>query len=81
MTEPQRDLSIDQQAAAAALSLGKAITGRELTSDEAEAMTAIFRAAAEALRHGFIKRLASQVKAERETENVEEFFEDIIKPN
>ncbi len=80
MSEPHRDPNVDQQAASAALSLGRAITGRELTPDEAEAMTTILKAAAEALRHGFIKRLATHVQAERDSEDVEEFFEDIIKP-
>jgi hypothetical protein len=81
MAEPGPALRVEQQAAAAAHALGRAVTGRELTADEAEAMSIIFKAAAEALRHGFIRRLAEHVQAERDTENVEEFFEDVIKPD
>jgi hypothetical protein len=57
--------------------------GRELDPDELDALTAILRAATDALKHGhgFIKRLASQVQEERTAENVEEFFEDVIKPD
>lgn len=80
MSEPGREGNVEQQARAAAVSLGSLVVGRELTSEEAEAMTSIFKAAAEALKHGFIKRLAEHVRSERADEAVEEFFEDIIKP-
>jgi hypothetical protein len=80
MTDPGRESSVDQQAEATARSLGQMVVGRSLTADEAAAMTTIFKAAAQALQHGFITRLAEQVKAERETESVEEFFEN-IKPD
>jgi hypothetical protein len=80
MTDPARELSVDRQAEDAALALGRAVLGRELTADEASAMTTIFKAAAQALKHGFIKRLAEQVQEEREAESVEEFFEN-IKPD
>jgi hypothetical protein len=80
MAEPGREPSVDQQVADAARSLGRSVLGRELDADELAAMTTIFKAATQALQHGFITRLAEQVKAERETESVEEFFEN-IKPD
>jgi hypothetical protein len=80
MAEPGREMTVDEQAQAAALGLGRAVTGRDLTADEATAMVSIFRAAVQALRHGFIARLAERVAAEREAESVEEFFEG-IKPD
>lgn len=80
MTEPGRDDIVDQYAKTAAHNFGLLVAGRELTGEEIEAMTAIFKATGDALREGFIKRLAEHVRAERDTETVEEFFEDIIKP-
>ena len=80
MAEPGQELSVNEQAEAAALSLGRAVLGRDLTAEEASSMSTIFKAAVQALQHGFIARLAEQVVAERETESVEEFFER-IKPD
>ena len=77
MAEPGRELTVDQQAEAAALNLGRAVLGRDLTADEAEALTIVFKDAVQALQHGFIKRLAEKVQAERETESVEEFFANL----
>jgi hypothetical protein len=77
MSEPGRELTADEHADAAAPDLGRAVMGRELTADEARALRDIFRATAQALKHGFIRRLADHVLAERETESVEEFFENI----
>jgi hypothetical protein len=81
MSSPESESPLDEQIAATARSLGTAVLGREPNADEAESLVAILRAAADALKHGhgFIKRLASQVQEERTTENVEEFFEDVIK--
>ena len=81
MSGPERELTPEEQAEAAAHSLGRTVVGRDLTADEAEAMATIFKSAVQALKHGFIRRLAEQVVAERTDESVEEFFEDIIKPN
>jgi hypothetical protein len=78
---PERELTAEQQAAIAATGLGRAVVGRDLTADEADAMTTIFKAAVQALRHGFIRRLAEHVVAERTDESVEEFFEDVIRPD
>lgn len=80
MSEPGSPQTVEEQSRAAALALGSSVAGRALTAEEAEAMTFIFKSAAEALRHGFIKRLAEHVRAERVDESVEEFFEGIIKP-
>ncbi len=80
MAEPGREISVDERARSAALDLGRAVVGRDLTADEASAMVSIFKAAVQALRHGFIARLAEHVAAEREAESVEEFFEG-IKPD
>jgi hypothetical protein len=77
MSEPERASTVEAQADDAALTLGRAVVGRELTDVEATAMREIFRATAQALKHGFIRRLADHVLAERETESVEEFFENI----
>jgi hypothetical protein len=77
MTDPVRETSLDEQTVAAARQLGQLVVDRELTPEELTAMTTIFKAAAQALKHGFVKRLAEQVQAERETESVEEFFENI----
>jgi hypothetical protein len=81
MSGPERELTPEQQAENAALSLGRTVVGRDLTAEEAEALTAIFKAAVQALRHGFIRRLADHVVAERTDESVEEFFEDVIRPD
>ena len=81
MSEPGRELSLDEQIATTTQSLGQAALGRPLSADEADSLTAILRAAVDALKHGhgFINRLAEQVLEERKTENVEEFFEGVIK--
>ena len=77
------DAALEEQISCAARGLGQAALGREPNADELEALTVILRAATDALRHGhgFIRRLAEQVQEERTTENVEEFFEDVIKPD
>jgi hypothetical protein len=62
-----------------ALALGRRVLGREPNPDEAEALRAIFRATSQALSHGFIRRLADHVLAERSDEAVEEFFEGKVK--
>ena len=80
MTEPERATTAEEQADRAALGLGRAVMGRDLTDVEAGALQDIFRATVQALKHGFIRRLADQVLEERETESVEEFFEN-IKPD
>lgn len=81
MAEPLSGAALEQHIVGTAQTLGQAVLGREPNADESEALVAILRAAADALKHGhgFIKRLASQVQEERTTENVEEFFEDVIK--
>ncbi len=80
MTEPARELSLDDHAEIAAQALARQVLGRVPTPDEAAAMALIFRSAAQALKHGFITRLAEHVQAERDDERVEEFFEN-IKPD
>jgi hypothetical protein len=80
MTEPAGVQTVEQQADAAALSLGRAVLGRDPTDVEALALQDILRATVQALKHGFIRRLADHVLEERETESVEEFFEN-IKPD
>ena len=65
----------------AATNLGRAVLGRDLTADEVESMTTILQSTVQALKHGFIRRLAEHVVAEREDESVEEFFEDVIDPD
>lgn len=80
MSGPEREMTAEEQAEAAALSLGRTIVGRDLTPDEADALTTIFKAAVQALREGFIRRLADHVVAERTDEAVEEFFGEQIKP-
>jgi len=77
MTEPGRELTVEQQAENAAITLGRAVMGRDLTADEAEALGIVFKDAIQALQHGFIRRLAEKVQAERETESVEEFFANL----
>jgi hypothetical protein len=81
MSEPERALTTDEQAKAAATNLGRTVLGRDLAPDEAEAMATIFKAAVNALKDGFIRRLAAHVVAERTDESVEEFFEDVITPD
>ena len=81
MSETDREPSPDGLAELAATNLGRAVLGRELTSEEAESLTTIFRSTVQALKHGFIRRLAEHVVAEREDESVEEFFEDVIHPD
>jgi hypothetical protein len=78
MSGPDRELTPDEQAETAALSLGRSILGRDLTADEAESLALIFRSAGQALRHGYIRRLAEHVAAERTDEAIEEFFEGQI---
>jgi hypothetical protein len=81
MTEPTGSApSVDEQVDGAAMALGRAVLGREPDDAEAVALREIFRATAQALRHGFIRRLADHVLQEREDESVEEFFEN-IKPD
>ncbi len=71
----------DEFAAIAATNLGKTVLGRDLTQEEADALTTILKSTVQALKHGFIRRLADHVVAEREDESVEEFFEDMIQPD
>ncbi len=71
----------DEQARIAAANLGKTVLGRDLTQEEADALTTILKSTVQALKHGFIRRLADHVVAEREEESVEEFFEDMIQPD
>jgi hypothetical protein len=73
-SEPQGELSTSQMVEADALEIGRKVLGRDLTDEEADAMKTIFQAAAQALSHGFIKRLADHVVAERRDEAIEEFF-------
>jgi hypothetical protein len=68
---------MEEQADRAALALGRGVMGRDLSDVEATALQEIFRATVQALKHGFIRRLADHVLTERETESVEEFFENI----
>lgn len=81
MSGPERELTPEEQADGVAMSLGKSVVGRDLTAEEAAALTAIFRSAVQALKHGFIRRLAEHVETERTAESVEEFFEDVINPD
>jgi hypothetical protein len=76
-TMPEPTPTIEEQANATARTLGRAVLGRDPTDVEATALREIFQATAQALKHGFIRRLADHVLAERETESVEEFFENI----
>jgi hypothetical protein len=78
MAGSEQELTAEQQAEIAALSLGRTVLGRELSAEEAESLTSILKSAVQALKHGFIRRLAEQVRAEREDESVEEFFEGVI---
>ena len=81
MAEPQGgdQRSIQQIIDSDAIAIGRKVLGRDLTPDEAEALTTIFQAAAQALSAGFIKRLASHVVAERGEESIEQFFEGQVK--
>ena len=81
MSGTDRELSHDEQAAALALILGRSVVGRDLTGEEADALSTIFKSAVQALKHGFIRRLAEHVVAERTDESVEEFFEGVIHPD
>ena len=81
MSGPERELTPEELAENDALELGRKVLGRDLTDVEAESMSTIFKAAAQALKHGFIKRLAEHVVAERADEAVEEFFQDEIHPD
>ena len=78
MSGPEREQTPDKQAETAALTLGRSIMGRDLTLEEAEALALIFRSAVQALRDGYIRRLAEHVAAERTDEALEEFFEGRI---
>jgi hypothetical protein len=77
---PEPTSTLEAHVNAAALTLGRAVLGRDPTDVEATALQEIFQATAQALKHGFIRRLADHVLEERETESVEEFFEN-IKPD
>jgi len=77
--QPQPQQTTDQVVVACATAIGRNVLGRDLTSEEAEAMKTIFSAAAQALSEGFIQRLANHVLAERREESIEEFFEDKLK--
>ena len=80
MSGPERELTPEEQAEITALSLGRTVAGRDLTPDEAAAMCTIVKAAVQALREGYVRRLADRVLAERTDEAVEEFFEEEIRP-
>ena len=71
----------DELAIITARNLGKAVLGRDPTPEEADALATILKSTVQALKHGFIRRLANHVVAEREDESVEEFFEDMIQPD
>jgi hypothetical protein len=77
MTEPAPEQAINAAADDAALALGRAVLGHNPSESDTAALQDILRATAQALKHGFIRRLADHVLAERETESVEEFFENI----
>lgn len=76
---PGHELSVDEQAEMMARLLGKTVLGRDLDAEEFAAMGVIFKAAVEALKHGFITRLADHVQNERGTEEAEEFFGDNLR--
>ena len=80
MSGPEQELTAEQQAEIAAVSLGRTVLGRDLSVEESESLTSILKAAVQALKHGFIRRLAEHVRSEREDESIEEFFEDVIEP-
>ena len=81
MAEAQKpgETTLNQEVETDALAIGRAVLGRELTPEEVDAMKSIFQAAAQALKEGFIQRLARHVQAERKEETIEEFFEDQVK--
>lgn len=79
MSEPEREPTPDQRAEAVALTLGRDVLGRDMTPAEAEALASIVRSAVQALRHGYVRRLAEHVAAERTDEAIEEFFEGQIR--
>jgi hypothetical protein len=81
MAEPERreEPNLGQVIDVDAIQLGRKVLGRDLTAEEAEAIKTIFQAAAQALAHGFIRRLADHVLAERRDETLEEFFEGQVK--
>ena len=79
MAEPQQAQSVKSCVETDALAIGREVLGRDLTSEEADALKSIFLAAAQALSEGFIQRLARHVQAERREETIEEFFEDQVK--
>jgi len=81
MADSNPQQSSEGLAELSATNLGRAVLGRELTAEEAESMTTILTSTIQALKHGFIRRLAEHVVAEREDESVEEFFEDVIHPD
>jgi hypothetical protein len=78
---PERESTPEEQAENAAPSLGRSVVGRDPTPDEADAMTTTVEAAVQALRHGFVRRPADHVVAERTDESVEEFLGGVINPN
>jgi hypothetical protein len=78
-TRSSSEMTLNEEVEADALAIGRKVLGRDLTSEEAEAMKTIFQAAAQALSHGFIRRLADHVLAERRDEAIEEFFEGKVK--
>jgi hypothetical protein len=81
MSGPERERSSEEHAVAVALSLGRTVLGRELTTDESDSIVTIIKATVQALEHGFIQRLAGRVAAERTDEAVEEFLGETIDPD
>ena len=67
MPEPQTPDpdNFERMIQANALAIGRKAVGRDLTPEEASAMSAIFCSAALDLRDGFIERLAAHVLAKR----------------
>ena len=63
-----------------ALGFGRSVLDRDPTPEEAASLAVILNATAQALRHGFIRRMADEVAAERTDEAIEEFFEEQIDP-
>ncbi len=78
-SESRDESNINEVIEADALALGRKVLGRDLTPGEADALKTIFQATAQALSHGFIRRLADHVLAERRDETLEEFFEGKVK--
>jgi hypothetical protein len=80
MSESSQDpQGLGQMIEADALAMGRKVLGREPTPDEADALVSIFRATAQALSEGFIRRLADHVLAERREESIEGFFEGHVR--